>query len=351
MSALGTLGEPVLDRTPILNVLRGLNDRYSHLVALITRTHPLPSFSDVRADLLNKEVTMASKVSIPTTLVASSSPSCQLVLALVEPQVLQVATLASQHWLGGGQVLALTVSVVLAATAKVMAILDIAGATTPQVMHRGPGSPNIGTLSPVLSLFGQDNMVPALIHPLRHCLLVLRHLSQAPQFNSSSTLVPHSSRIFLEGSRAFNLYHFIGMSVSQTPSGMFLSQRHYMLEILERTGMTDCNPCSTLIDTNAKLSVDGPPIADATNYLALARALWFLTFTHPDICYVVQQISLYMHDPREPHLALIKCVLRYIKGTLDYGLKIVRSSTSNLIAYSDADWAGCPDTRRSTSGM
>jgi hypothetical protein len=73
--ALGTLGEPVLDRTLVLNVLRGLNDRYSHLAALITHTHPFPSFADVRADLLIEEVTMASKVSTPTALVASSSPS------------------------------------------------------------------------------------------------------------------------------------------------------------------------------------------------------------------------------------------------------------------------------------
>jgi hypothetical protein len=49
-----------------------------------------------------------------------------------------------------------------------------------------------------------------------------------------------------------------------------------------------------------------------------------------------------MHDPREPHLALIKRVLRYIKGTLDYGLKILQSSTSDLVAYSDADWAVVP---------
>ena len=57
-----------------------------------------------------------------------------------------------------------------------------------------------------------------------------------------------------------------------------------------------------------------------------------------------------MHDPREPHLALLKHVLRYIKGTLDYGLQLLRSSSHDLVAYSDADWAGCPDTRRSTSG-
>jgi len=57
-----------------------------------------------------------------------------------------------------------------------------------------------------------------------------------------------------------------------------------------------------------------------------------------------------MHDPREPHLALIKRVLRYIKGTLDYGLQLLRSSTCDLVAYLDADWAGCPDTHHSTSG-
>lgn len=57
-----------------------------------------------------------------------------------------------------------------------------------------------------------------------------------------------------------------------------------------------------------------------------------------------------MHDPREPHLALVKRVLRYIKGTLDFGLQIHRSASTDLIAYSDADWASCPETRRSTSG-
>jgi hypothetical protein len=131
---------------------------------------------------------------------------------------------------------------------------------------------------------------------------------------------------------------------------MFLSQRHYILELLDRAGMTDCKPCSTPIDTNAKLSAEGSPVADSTDYRALAGALQYLTFTRPVISYAVQQICLYMHDPHEPHLALIKCVLRYIKGTLGYGLKILQSSSCDLVAYSDADWAGCPDIRRSTSG-
>jgi hypothetical protein len=56
-----------------------------------------------------------------------------------------------------------------------------------------------------------------------------------------------------------------------------------------------------------------------------------------------------MHDPREPHLTALKRLLRYLQGTIDYGLLINRSS-AELVVYTDADWAGCPDTRRSTSG-
>jgi hypothetical protein len=57
-----------------------------------------------------------------------------------------------------------------------------------------------------------------------------------------------------------------------------------------------------------------------------------------------------MHDPREPHLTAMKHILRYIQGTSNYGLLLRRSSSSDLVVYTDTDWAGCPDTRRSTSG-
>ena len=57
-----------------------------------------------------------------------------------------------------------------------------------------------------------------------------------------------------------------------------------------------------------------------------------------------------MHDPRTQHMSALKRIIRYIQGTLDYGLHIYPSSTNRLISYTDADWGGCPDTRRSTSG-
>ncbi|GKE38275.1 ribonuclease H-like domain-containing protein [Tanacetum coccineum] len=113
--------------------------------------------------------------------------------------------------------------------------------------------------------------------------------------------------------------------------------------------MLNCNPCKTPVDTEKKPGPDGPPVTDPTLYRSLAGALQYLTFTRPDLSYAVQQLCLYMHDPREPHLAALKRVLRYIRGTTDLGLQLYQSSTSQLISYTDADWAGCPATRRSTS--
>ena len=115
--------------------------------------------------------------------------------------------------------------------------------------------------------------------------------------------------------------------------------------------MTDCKPCSTPVDTQGKISeAEGNPVTDPTTYRSLAGALKYLTFTLPDITYAVQQICLHMHDPREPHLTALKRILRYLHGTVDFGLLHRRSSSAELVVYTDADWARCPDTRRSTSG-
>ncbi|CAN6373163.1 unnamed protein product [Urochloa humidicola] len=114
--------------------------------------------------------------------------------------------------------------------------------------------------------------------------------------------------------------------------------------------MSDCKPCSTPVDTLAKLpAAEGAPV-DRITYQSTARALLYLTFTRPDITYAVQQVCLHMHDPREPHLTAIKRLMCYLRGTVDYGLALHRSPTSKLVVYTDADRAGCPDTHRSTFG-
>lgn len=115
--------------------------------------------------------------------------------------------------------------------------------------------------------------------------------------------------------------------------------------------MSDCNPCHTHCDTSSKLfNLAGAAIADPTVYRSLAGALQYLTFTRSDIYYAVQQVCLFMHDLRSLHMAALKWILRYLRGTLDYGLHLQPSLDFHITAYSDADWAGCPNTHCSTSG-
>jgi hypothetical protein len=147
------------------------------------------------------------------------------------------------------------------------------------------------------------------------------------------------------------LHYFLGIRVVRNSSGFFLSQHTYAEDLLDRANMLDCRPVSTPVDTRAKLSADaGDPVADASEYRSIVGGLQYLTMTRPDLSYAVQQACLHMHAPRAHHLAMVKRILRYISGTADHGLHVHRSTTLDLVGYSDADWAGCPDTRRSTSG-
>ncbi|GJU97835.1 ribonuclease H-like domain-containing protein [Tanacetum coccineum] len=114
--------------------------------------------------------------------------------------------------------------------------------------------------------------------------------------------------------------------------------------------MANCNPTRTRVDTESKLGSDRDPISDPTLYRSLAGGLQYLTFTRLDISYAVQQVCLHMHDLREPHLVAFKRVLRYVHGTLDFVLQLYASITGSLVAYTDADWAGCPTIKRSKSG-
>jgi histone deacetylase 1/2 len=150
------------------------------------------------------------------------------------------------------------------------------------------------------------------------------------------------------------LHYFLGIEVVRRADGFFLHQRKYAHELLERAGMLNCHPAPTPVDTKAKLSAsDGSPASDAPFYRSIVGALQYLTLTRPELQYAVQQVCLHMHAPRDAHWSAVKRILRYICGTMDFGLSLHASPASpstDIVAYSDADWAGCPDTRRSTSG-
>nr|GEY53195.1 ribonuclease H-like domain-containing protein [Tanacetum cinerariifolium] len=115
--------------------------------------------------------------------------------------------------------------------------------------------------------------------------------------------------------------------------------KKYACELLERANMVNCNPSWTPVDTDSKLGPEGVAVQDHTLYRSLAGGLQYLTFTRPDLSYVVQQISLYMHDPREPHFAAIKRILRYVRGTVDFGLQLYASATTSFVG-AEAEYRG-----------
>ncbi|XP_019157740.1 PREDICTED: uncharacterized protein LOC109154394 [Ipomoea nil] len=93
------------------------------------------------------------------------------------------------------------------------------------------------------------------------------------------------------------------------------------------------------------------PYADPTQYHSLAGVLQYLTVTRPDLSFAVNRVCQHMHSPTTEHWAMLKRVLRYVKGTLHFGLFICRSSSVAIHAFSDSDWAGDPADRKSTSGF
>ncbi|XP_019184373.1 PREDICTED: uncharacterized protein LOC109179323 [Ipomoea nil] len=133
-------------------------------------------------------------------------------------------------------------------------------------------------------------------------------------------------------------------------SGMMLSQRRYMNDILARAGMTDCKPLATPAAVTQAVSPTQEPFDNPTQYRRIVGALQYLTITRPDLSFAVNQLCQFMHSPTVDHWVLLKRVLRYIKGTLTYGLRLSVSTSFAIHAFSDSDWAGCPVDRKSTTG-
>ncbi|KAF7810522.1 putative mitochondrial protein [Senna tora] len=147
------------------------------------------------------------------------------------------------------------------------------------------------------------------------------------------------------------LKHFLGLEVDRSKEGLFLCQQKYARDILQKFGMLDCKPIATPMEVNAKLcSAEGKNLEDVTMYRQLVGRLIYLTLTRPDITYAVGVVSRFMQSPKKPHLEAIRRILRYVKGTLDYGIFYRKGPSCKLKGYSDADYAGDCDTRRSTTG-
>uniref|UniRef100_A0ACD5U385 Uncharacterized protein n=1 Tax=Avena sativa TaxID=4498 RepID=A0ACD5U385_AVESA len=146
------------------------------------------------------------------------------------------------------------------------------------------------------------------------------------------------------------LHYFLGIEVAYGAQGIYLSQRKYILDLLSETGMLECRPASTPIEQNHGIIADSGDPVDKGEYQRLVGRLIYLSHTRPDIAYAVSIVSRYMHDPRSGHLNAVNRILRYLKGCPGKGILFSNQGHLRVEGYTDADWAGCLDDRRSTSG-
>ena len=118
--------------------------------------------------------------------------------------------------------------------------------------------------------------------------------------------------------------------------------------------MKDCKPSNTPMSTTEKLSLhEGVLLSpeEGTKYRSIVGALQYLTLTRPDISFSVNKVCQFVHAPTTVHWTAVKRILRYLQGSVETGLRLCKSSSTAVSAFSDADWAGCPDDRRSTGGF
>lgn len=149
------------------------------------------------------------------------------------------------------------------------------------------------------------------------------------------------------------LSYYLGIEVNQHKDGLTLKQTNYAISILKKAGMFDCNPCKYPMEPKLQLTKDeeGEPV-DPTLYRSIIGGLRYLTHTRPDIAHSVGIVSRFMERPTKQHQQAVKHILRYIKGTTEYGLSYTKGGKKNVVTgYTDSDLASDVNDRRSTTGM
>ncbi|XP_019094507.1 PREDICTED: uncharacterized protein LOC109129919 [Camelina sativa] len=148
------------------------------------------------------------------------------------------------------------------------------------------------------------------------------------------------------------LSYFLGLQTHYHPAGLFLNQHKYAEDLILAAGMADCAPTSTPLPLelqNVKWLED--LFDQPTLFCSLAEKLQYLTLTRLDIQFAVNPFCQRMHAPTVADFSLLKRIIRYIKGTVDYGISFSKNADFTLRTYSDSDYAGCQTTSRSTGGF
>jgi hypothetical protein len=134
--------------------------------------------------------------------------------------------------------------------------------------------------------------------------------------------------------------HFLGIEILPTSGGLFLTQHHYICDLLVQFKMHDAKPTSTSMSTSISLitPVDTPH-CDVTSYRCLIGSLQHLALTRPDISFALNKLVQHMQHPTGITMQAAKCALRYLKGTIDHGLQLSQNLSPSIEGFCDSDWA------------
>lgn len=147
------------------------------------------------------------------------------------------------------------------------------------------------------------------------------------------------------------LKYFLGIEVARSPTGIFLCQRKYALDIISEVGLLGAKPASFPLEHNHNLALaDGAFLSRPESYRRLVGRLIYLSVTRPELSYSVHVLAQFVQQPREEHWAAALRVVRYLKRNPGQGIMLRSDCDLQLSAWCDSDWASCPLTRRSLTG-
>ncbi|KAK0578797.1 hypothetical protein LWI29_016380 [Acer saccharum] len=147
------------------------------------------------------------------------------------------------------------------------------------------------------------------------------------------------------------LSYFLDLQIRQMNDGIFITQAKYAKNLVKKFGLENAKRCDTPMSTTLKLSKDASgKSVEQTLYRGMIGSLLYLTASRPDISFNVGVCARYQADPKESHLSSVKRIIRYVNGTSNYGIWYSFDTNASLVGFSDADWAGNCDDRKSTSG-
>lgn len=148
------------------------------------------------------------------------------------------------------------------------------------------------------------------------------------------------------------LGYFLGIEVTPTAEGLFLNQTKYIHDLLRKASMDHANSSPTLMIASSKLSLnDGCMIENEAEYCSIVGALQYVVITRPDITFAMNKVCQFMHRPLDQHFKAVKRILRYLQGTIDYGIQFTKKTSLDVVGYFDANWGTDIDDRQSTTGF